>query len=423
MHAIPLLPIALAALAAVASARAADAPPAEPDDAAALQLADKPAPAPVAHRAWRLFLEGAGGRNGWRDGIAPTTSSRGALDFRYDDTIATGLRAVLSDRLDTVRNGAPARERNVNSLREAYLSWHRAGDLVLDAGRVNIRHGAAWGYNPTDYFRGNALRAVVSPDPASLRENRMGTVVLQAQKLWATSALSAAVSPRLQRRASDSTGSLDLGATNDRTRWLISGSHKFGERFNPELLLHGGVDTPTQLGLNASALVTDAAVAFVEASVGRDRTLRAQALGTAEAKRMQRRAAAGLTYTTPFNLSLTAEADYSSAAPDRAQWNALSPTDRLRLLDTAQNLLELPARRGAFLYATWKDLLVRRLDLSGFVRWEAATHSRSQWLETRYHWDRMDLALQWQVNSGRVDSVFGSVPQARAVELSLRLFL
>ena len=66
---------------------------------------------------------------------------------------------------------------------------------------------------------------------------------------------------------------------------------------------------------------------------------------------------------------------------------------------------------------------MRRLDLSGFVRWEAATHSRSQWLETRYHWDRLDLALQWQVNSGRIDSVFGSVPQARAVELSLRLFL
>jgi len=101
----------------------------------------------------------------------------------------------------------------------------------------------------------------------------------------------------------------------------------------------------------------------------------------------------------------------------------LTPTQQLQLLGTAQALQDLPVRRGAFFYATWKDAMVRRLDLSAFVRYEPLTHTRAQWFETRYHWDRVDLALQWQLYSGKPGSVFGSVPQGRAVELSLRVYL
>ena len=80
-------------------------------------------------------------------------------------------------------------------------------------------------------------------------------------------------------------------------------------------------------------------------------------------------------------------------------------------------------RRALVLYATWRDALVRRLDLSGFVRYDAITHSRSQWLEARYRWDRLDLALQWQGYGGNAGSVFGIVPQHRTVEVSLRFYL
>lgn len=41
----------------------------------------------------------------------------------------------------------------------------------------------------------------------------------------------------------------------------------------------------------------------------------------------QRRTAVGLSYTTGFNLTFTAEGEYNSAALDRDQWNALSGTD------------------------------------------------------------------------------------------------
>jgi len=425
MH--PTLAASCVALLAVMCAGPVVAQPADPDDAAALELADEaPTEKPQAATPWRMFVEGAAARGWWRDGSEPTDTVRGSFDLRYDGTLAPGLRAVVSNRLDLVRHDAAPGEDHVNALREAYLSWQARPDVIVDLGRVNLRHGAAWGYNPTDFFRGGALRSIVSPDPAALRENRMGTVVVQGQKLWSASAVSAAFSPKLASTPSDETFSLDLGSTNARNRWLLTGSHKFGDRFNPQLLLHGGAGTPTQLGLNLSTLIGEATVAYAEFAAGKGRSLAAQALGGDEPERTQRRAALGLTYTTGFNLSLTAEADFNSAAPTRDEWAALraSPTsDHLRVLQTAQTLQELPVRRAAFFYATWRDAFVRRLDLSAFVRHDPTTRSRAQWLETRYHWDRADLALQWQLHSGDADSVFGSVPQRRAVELSLRVYL
>lgn len=419
----PMTAILCLALFTAGPARAADSPPPDPDDAAALEIADSAAAPAQTTSAWRVYGEVAAGRDGWRGGAPSTDSARGALDLRYDGTLSPGLRGVFSNRLDLMRRGSPPTERNVNALREAYLSWQVRPDLIVDAGRVNVRHGVAWGFNPTDYFKPGSLRAIVSPDPASLRENRLGTVVLRGQKLWSDSSLSAALSPRLASQPSTATFSLDLGSTNARHRWLLAGSHKFSDRFNPELVLFGGESTPTQLGANLSALVNDATVAFLEVSTGKGRSLKAQSLGLATSERTQGRAALGLTYTTGFNLSLTAEVDYSSAAPNRVQWDSLAPGDQLRLLETAQSLQELPVRRAAFFYATWKDLWIRRLDLSAFIRHEPVTHSRAQWIETRYHWDRFDLALQVQLYSGRAGSVFGSVPQARSVELSLRMFL
>jgi hypothetical protein len=408
------------------AARAADTPGAKPDDADALSLADQAKPAARSSRDWRVFGEGVIARAWQRGAPSPVEEARLSLDLRYDSTIAPGLRAVLSDRLDLTHRNAAPRETNLNTLREAYLSWHASPDQIADIGRVNLRYGAAMGYNPTDFFRAGALRSIVSPDPVSLRENRQGTFAIQGQQLWSHSSLSGVFSPRLGNTTSDSTFALDLGATNPRNRWLLAGSHKFAPEFNPQLLVFGGVATPTQVGLNLSALVNTATVAFGEFSTGKGRSLVAHALGSAETERMQRRAAVGVTYTTAFNLSLTAEVEHNSAAPDRQQWNAFSagaPGNTLRLLDAAQALQELPVRQALFFYASWKDMLVRNLDLSAFIRRDSQTRSRAQWIETRYRWDSVEVALQWQLYSGGPTSLYGSVPQARRVDLLLRYFL
>jgi hypothetical protein len=394
------------------------------DDLDALATADKAADAKAqAPTPWRIFVEAAGGQSALRGSGTTVDNQRAALDLRFDQSVTTGLRAVVSNRLDLSRSSGTPSSDDKNTLREAYLSWARTDHQTLDFGRVNVRHGAAMGYNPTDWFKAGALRAVVSPDPAVLRENRQGTFVLQGQQLWGTGALTAALSPKLASTPDDETFALNAGATNPRSRWLVAGTYKLTDKFSPELLLHGGVDTPTQLGLNLSGLVGDAAVAFGELSIGKGRSLAAQALGLAETERQRRRAAIGLTYTTGFNLSVTAEAEHNSAAPDRDQWQALLGAERLHLLGLADMLQDLPARNAWFLHATWKDALVRQLDLSAFVRRESETRSRAQWFEARYHWGRADLSLQWQLFSGDPGTIYGIVPSRRAVELALRVYL
>lgn len=415
------------AFCAALPARAAEPPTAPPEDLDALSLADKAqmSTTSVAPK-WRIFVEGAGGQGTLRGDDSRFDTARASLDVRFDASLPQGLRAVLSDRLDLVHSNGVPRAENVNTLREAYLSWARADDQIVDIGRVNLRHGVAIGFNPTDWFKEGALRSIVSPDPLMLRENRQGTVMLRGQQLWSSGAITAAFSPKLASAPNPATFALDAGATNPRSRWLLAGSYKFSDRLNPELLLYGGDDTPTQIGLNISTLVGDAAVVFGEFSAGKGRSLVAQTLDLPETRRNERRAALGLTYTTAFNLSVTAEADYNSAAPDREQWNTLpglDPTGRLRLLATAQTLQDLPVRRAWFFHATWKDALLRRLDVSGFLLRDAETHSRSQWLEARYRWDRAELALQWQMYSGSAGSIYEAIPQRRMVELALRAYL
>ena len=419
----------LIALCAALPARAADVPadtPAAPPpgDLDALSLADKPDAAPVQQaRKWRLVVESGAGQDQLRTDGSRLAMARASLDIRFDDSVAQGLRAVLSDRLDGVHSHSVPPGENINTLREAYLSWARTENQNVDFGRVNLRNGAALGFNPTDWFKANALRSITSPDPAVLRENRQGTVVLQAQQLWREAALTAAFSPRLGSSTDRATFALDAGATNPSPRWLLAGSVKVNDKFNPQMLVYGGADTPTQLGLNLSGLVGDAAVAYGEFTTGKGISLISQAIARPEAESRQQRAAVGLTYTTAFNLSLTAEADYSSAGARRQQWYALPVGARQLLLSTALQLQDLPLRREWFFHAAWKDLLVQRLDLSGFLRLDTETTSRSAWLEARYHWEQADLALQWQRNAGDPGSLYAAVPQRQRVQVVLRVFL
>lgn len=411
----------------LSAARAAEAPDAPPSDLDALSLADKAPTEPQAMaRPWRLFVEGSLRRTSIDAPDSRYESHRASIDGRIDATLAPGVRAVFSDRLDLRHSNRPGIEGDVNTVREAYLSWAPTDHQVIDLGRVNVRHGSAYGYNPTDWFKEGAVRSIVSLDPAVLRENRQGTVVLQGQQLWSVGSLTAAYSPNLADKPNPGTFSLNVGATNPHHRWLLVGSTKFSDRLNAEVLLYGGQHTREQLGLNLSGLVGDATVLFGEFSVGKGPSLIAKALKLGADSAYRSRAAVGVTYTTTFNLSLTAEAEYNEAGPTRRQWHALPgsyPLGQLSLLETSQTLQDLPARSAGFVYALWKDALVRHLDLSAFVRRENETRSRVQWLEARYHWEQVDLVAQWQQFSGSRQSIFGSVPQSRTIELAVRFYL
>ncbi len=406
----------LAGSVACASARASDD--------AALSIADQATAVPEEARDWRFYAEGALRESTRRATGAVVHGERLSFDLRYDKAIAPGWRVVFADRLDMNRYYGGAGDGNVNTLKEAYLSWQAQPDRIADLGRINVRNGVATGYNPTDYFKAGAVRSVSSLDPASLRENRLGSAMLRGQALWEGGSVSALYSPKLADRPNPGAYNLDLGSTNRRDRWLVSVSQQVGA-LNPQVLFSGGEGQSAQLGLNLTGLLNDATVAFAEWSGGRSRSLLTQALAGADDTAFRNRVAAGLTYTTPWNLTLTAEVDYNGAGLEKDAWNALrsgslAAYGRYRTFVTP---LQDPAtRHSLFFYATWTDALMKHLDLSAMVRRDAADASRLQWIEVRYHWTRVDLALQAQVNSGHPTSNFGAATDRRLTQVVLRYF-
>jgi hypothetical protein len=402
---------------------------AQDQDLEALSVADKARSAgPAQAHDWRAFVEAALIQASYRPGEGPEPAGdaeRVSLDIHYEPALASGLRAVLADRLD-VNQQAPAGTTEINTLKEAYLSWQESAGRLLDLGRINVRYGVAMGYNPTDYFRVDAVRSLVSINPSSLRENRLGAVMLRGQQLWDGGSLTAIASPGLGEQPSDEPFSPDLGDSNGRNRWLLALSQRLGKDFEPQLLLLSSEHQPLQAGVNLTHLVGSATVAFVEWSGGRSTTLSQQAAGLSGPTSFLTRLSSGLTYTAPINLSFTVEYERNEAAPDRTQWAALRQVG-LPTLERAAALIartqDLPDRQALFVLAVWTDSLMRHLDLSAFTRMDLKDDSHLSWAEGRYHWARLDLALQWQLASGSPGTLYSAYSPRQLGQLLVDWYL
>ena len=394
------------------------------EEAAALSLADTTVANAGQRRDWRVFTEAAWSELSLRGG-GTQNIERLSLDLYYDKAFAADWRAVFADRLDARWQDDPSDQNNVNTLKEAYLGWQPSPDRIADLGRINVRNGAAYGYNPTDYFRAGAVRSIVSTDPSSLRENRLGSVMLRGQTLWTDGSLTALYSPKLANEPSNGEFNVDLGATNGADRWLLAASQKLSDRLNPQWMLYGEAGQSPQMGLNLTALLNDATVAYVEWSGGRSASLLSQALMLADDTAFRSRSATGLTYTTSNKLSLTLEYEYNGAGLDQTGWNALrsGPADAYNQYRRfAANLQDPPTKQRVFLRADWRDAFLNHLDLTSNIYYDAVDYSRQFWVEARYHWTRVDLALVWQLDSGQPGSDFGGLPVQRIWQALARVY-
>ena len=385
---------------------------AQSDDMDALLLADTPTSPAAPPRDWQLFSDVAAGQASTplgRDG----GHQRASLDLQIDHTFSPGWRAVLANRLDMDWPAQYGQEHHINTLKEAWIGWQVSDTQAFDLGRINVRFGAATGYSPTDYFRTGSIRSLVSVDPNSLKKNRQGAFMLRSQTLWDQGALTALLSPRLAREPSSAPFALNEGATNASNRWLLAWSQRLNDRLNPQWLLYGEDQQAPQMGFNLATLVSDSTIAFAEWSGGRSRSQLAQALGTPEDRHFHQRLSAGTTWTSASKFSLTLEYSRNSAALSAPAWKALqnsSPIDYVRYRHWTLTAQEMTTRSMFAVYAHWPDALVPHLEMNAMVRANGTDGSRLHWLELRYHWSQIDLALQWQGGNGHLRSEFGSVP-------------
>jgi hypothetical protein len=407
--------VLLAALAQAMPAQAAD------EDTDALKLESTPSTEPLAARDTKIFVEGAVGSAAQRYLPNNRDIGRISLDFSHSARLAPGLRAVISDRIDHHAPKLLGADSTVNSLREAYVSWQPdGGNTMLEFGRINLRYGPGVGYNPTDFFRDGSLRTATTVNPFELRENRLGSVMLRAQRLWTDGSLSVAYSPKLADQPSADGWNLDLGSTNNRDRALIALGTQFSPRVSSQLLLYQEAGASPTVGASVTALLSDAAVAHVEWSNGSEPDLLSRALSLPAATVNRNRVAAGLTYTTPGKLSITAEYQYNGFALSQSDWANLgvaAPAAQFAYLQEAQRRQELVPREAFLIYLTQKSLGLKNLDFTALLRVNAGDKSQLVWAELRHHWSKFDLAFQLQQHIGNPTSEFGLLPDRSVVQV------
>jgi len=405
-------------LASSASARQAAAD----DDAAALALPGAEAAVMPTHPATSGSFEGAW-TSAARRGGETAEAERLSAEVAADERLSPDLRFVFGDRLDLDWAGAWAQSEQTNTLKQAYLSWQPESSLLLDAGRINVRQGVAYGYNPTDFLRADAVRAIDSLDPNSLRDERLGTAMVRGEDLWTSGALTALYAPRLATSPSAAPFSPDWGATNGTSRWMVSLSQALGSHLTPQWLLFG--TDRVQAGVDLTTLIGSSVVAYLEASGGRIPSLWEQALGLPPHADWRERAATGFTVTTADKLSLTLEYEYDGAALGRSAWTA-ARAGSLNAYGVYRNFVltqqELPTQQAVFVYATWQDLILRHLDATALLRVDVLDHSRLPWTELRYHWSKVEAALRWQAYSGGSTTDFGASSTSRSWQVVLDYF-
>lgn len=368
----------------------------------------------------KMLAEGSIGQSNRRFGLGGAGNQRASFDLMYSGRIGQGIRVVFSDRIDGIHPVAAGSDATVNSLREAYLSWQLGSeDTNFDLGRINVRSGPGYGYNPTDFFRDGSLRVLTSADPFALRQNRIGSVMLRAQRLWDGGSLSFAFSPKLATRPSADGWSLDLGSTNNRNRGVFTLGTKFSQSVSTQLLLYKDDGLPTTLGANMTALLSDAAVAHFEWTRGREPDLRSRILALPASLATRNRFVGGVTYTTESKTSITGEYQYNGFALDKTGWSALGATAgaQLAYVTGSVRLQELAPRKAVLVYVTQKDFWLKDLDLTAYVRYNPGDKSKLAWLELRHHWTSFDLTFQIQQNIGRLNSEFGLLPDRRLFQL------
>lgn len=415
------------ALSACLAASAAQAQNTTDEDAAlGLEIATPTAQAKEGARTWSLTSEvgaiATRGRGGWADEGATRASL--ALRGNYLPSEATGVRyAARLDAFDTRVNAFATDYQRSASLLELYATHVIDRDTTVQVGRINVREGNAYNFNPTDYYRANSAKLFVNPSPLVTRESRQGTFGVRGLWLQSQGAISLLYSPKLGTPGASDAWGLDSSLTNPTHSLMATWSRTLSEKTNVKLLAFRTSSRQWQVGLGGSALVNDALTVHAEASHGH--AVSELVPGQVLAGQMANQWALGGTLTMG-QWSWTLEQSYNGQAvadSTFAQWAVSEPQTAYAYLSGAERLQSQSARRNWFLYLSRPNFIWSRVELRGFARVNPNDHSSLAWLELRRKFDQFDLGYQFMATQGSQQSMFGITPARRVHQLVLTHYL
>jgi hypothetical protein len=339
-------------------------------------------------------------------------------------------------------------------LRELYLSWQPFNGAFLDAGRINLKNGVALGFNPTDFFKTRAAVEPLSLDPAVLREDRLGTLMLRGQYTWGFGSISAAYAPRLTSLTplytSSTLPSIDpmFDRTNAHHRLLVKGNVDLVADFSPEVLFYDE-DGNLRVGVNIAQSLGKKVVAYAEWAGGEGTGLAnealsygvrtgtlpsaaASALGASSGAHFQNDVSAGLSYANESKMTFWLEYHLHQAGFSRQDWSSwfadgngpggsfLSPT-LWYIRGYAQEQQTPVSRHALFLRADWVDAFVFNLELTAFANVNLYDGSTLAQITASY-----SVTDYWTVGAigaayiGTRQSEFGSLPSALSALFTVR---
>ncbi len=392
----------------------------------------------------------------------PTVVNRLFLDSRGEWRISDAWRFLYSGRGEIyLQNEGPTFVTHATGLttlnyqfREGYFSWSAGGRRLwfLDIGRINVRNGVAYAFNPTDFFRTEAVVDQISQDPAELRDDRLGTVMIRVQGFVAGSTLTALYAPRLYRRPlplDQPVSSLDpqIRRTNAASRAEFAVSRQLPYGIHLQVLAYRE-GSRWAYGENLSAGLGVQTTAYVEWSGSRRSALPVEAMNYAVrtgtfpdavspvavslSKTFVQEWATGLSYTSGEGINLTVEYDMSQLGLSSAQWREWFAVGTSGLQDEKLWYLRQYAsaqqdplyRQSLFIRVARDHWLVRDLSASAFCIFDMTGGSSLAQGELNYRLSsRLGIDMLVQHASGSRRSDFGSAPFESAYFLRIKWYL
>jgi hypothetical protein len=386
-----------------------------------------------------------------------TWQERVFVDVRREWRAGRRLTLTFSDRVNVRAEhdlAFPSQQNVINDWREGFFSWEVFDNTYVDAGRINLKSGAALGFNPTDFLKTRAVVEPLSSDPSVLREDRLGTLMLRAQRIWTGGAMTVAFAPAVSHTSpiySDTnlpSVAPSFDRTNARARLLVKGSINVAADFSPELLVYHEGDR-TRFGLNITRGIGPDVVAYaewtggVEAGViddalayGRDtRVLPVGApnvLSQASASTCREDLSVGASFSTKPKLTLNVEYHFHQAGFDKRDWErwfmagagttgaSLAARELWFIRSYALDRQDPLTRHSLFARADWGDAFIRHLELTGFINMDVYDRSSLAQLTADYFASsKWTVGVQAGVNLGGAASEFGSLPQRGSILLKL----
>jgi hypothetical protein len=379
--------------------------------------------------------------------LAIAWQNRTSLDVAALWKPASSLTLALSDRLNAFeQDGQKILSRNTirNDLREASVTWEPSPGSYLEAGRINVRDGAALGFNPTDFFKTRTLVGQASLDPSVIRQNRLGTLMFRAQTIWANGSASVAYAPKItQPSATLENDPLGVDprfdATNAAHRVLCALNFELLD-LSPQLLAYFELHR-SKIGANVSRPIGDAVVAYAEWAGGPEENLiaRATAFGKATASlppnaptlpptsantAFRNDVAAGFSWTIAATMTINVEYHFHDAGFTPADWNnwyrlgsapnapAALPGALWFVRGYATDQQEPVAQDQLFVRASWPRALIPELEFDAFAFVSLLDGSVLSQLSANYYASNTWTASAYvSANFGDGRSERGSFPQ------------